>query len=167
MTRKIKIILGSIIGVPLFIGILGASNPFSNIKSNANSQAQQTTITPITTTKARLLKITVIPINIPKPTAKPTITPRPTAIPTFYIAPTKPYTAPTTSPAPASTQSSSGLSNDSYYTNTAGSQVHSPADSTDGSIPAGATAKCGDGTYSFSQSHRGTCSSHDGVSQWL
>ncbi|WP_083528068.1 DUF3761 domain-containing protein [Curtobacterium ammoniigenes] len=33
--------------------------------------------------------------------------------------------------------------------------------------PSGATAKCNDGTYSFSQSRRGTCSSHGGVAAWL
>lgn len=57
------------------------------------------------------------------------------------------------------------LSNDNYYTNTAGNQVHSPAYSN--SVPAGASALCRDGTYSFSQSRRGTCSHHGGVSQWL
>lgn len=35
------------------------------------------------------------------------------------------------------------------------------------SAPAGATARCGDGTYSFSQSRSGTCSHHGGVAQWL
>lgn len=34
-------------------------------------------------------------------------------------------------------------------------------------IPAGATARCRDGTYSFSQSRRGTCSGHGRVSEWL
>ncbi len=57
------------------------------------------------------------------------------------------------------------LSNDNYYTNTYGSEVHSPAYSN--SIPTGASARCGDGTYSFSQSRRGTCSHHGGVSKWL
>jgi hypothetical protein len=33
--------------------------------------------------------------------------------------------------------------------------------------PAGATAKCRDRTYSFSENHRGTCSHHGGVAQWL
>jgi len=53
------------------------------------------------------------------------------------------------------------LSNDNYYTNSAGNTVHSPAYAP--SIPAGATAQCRDGTYSFSQSRRGTCSHHGGV----
>ena len=33
--------------------------------------------------------------------------------------------------------------------------------------PVGATARCRDGTYSFSQHRRGTCSWHGGVAQWL
>ena len=58
-----------------------------------------------------------------------------------------------------------GLSNDNYYTNTSGNNVHSPAYSN--SVPVGASAQCRDGTYSFSQSRRGTCSHHGGVSNWL
>ena len=33
--------------------------------------------------------------------------------------------------------------------------------------PRGATAECRDGAYSFSQSRRGTCSRHGGVSKWF
>jgi uncharacterized protein DUF3761 len=36
-----------------------------------------------------------------------------------------------------------------------------------GSAPPGATAQCNDGTYSYSQHHSGTCSSHGGVAVWL
>ena len=35
------------------------------------------------------------------------------------------------------------------------------------SPPPGATARCRDGTYSFSQHHSGTCSHHGGVAVWL
>lgn len=35
------------------------------------------------------------------------------------------------------------------------------------SPPSGATAKCNDGTYSFSQHRKGTCSGHGGVANWL
>jgi len=59
------------------------------------------------------------------------------------------------------------LSNDNYYKNSAGNTVHSPAYTRDNSIPAGASAQCRDGTYSFSQSRRGTCSHHGGVARWL
>lgn len=51
------------------------------------------------------------------------------------------------------------------YVNSAGTTVCRPEVSD--SAPAGATAKCGDGTYSFSQSRRGTCSRHGGVAVWL
>lgn len=57
------------------------------------------------------------------------------------------------------------LSNDNYYVNTAGNTVHSPAYAD--SVPVGASARCRDGTYSFSQSRRGTCSHHGGVAEWL
>jgi hypothetical protein len=36
-----------------------------------------------------------------------------------------------------------------------------------GSAPPGATARCRDGTYSFSQHRQGTCSHHGGVAEWL
>jgi uncharacterized protein DUF3761 len=36
-----------------------------------------------------------------------------------------------------------------------------------GNAPPGATARCNDGTYSFSQTRSGTCSYHHGVAQWL
>jgi hypothetical protein len=58
------------------------------------------------------------------------------------------------------------LSNNNGYTNVNGAQVHLPAYSTNG-VPAGATAICRDGTYSFSLHHSGTCSHHAGVATWL
>lgn len=51
------------------------------------------------------------------------------------------------------------------YVNSAGNTVCRPYATS--SAPAGATAKCRDGTYSFSQSRRGTCSRHGGVAAWL
>lgn len=35
------------------------------------------------------------------------------------------------------------------------------------SVPSGATARCRDGTYSFSKHRSGTCSHHGGVATWL
>ena len=52
-----------------------------------------------------------------------------------------------------------------YYTNSEGYRVQSPTYYN--SVPAGATAICRDGTYSFSRSRRGTCSHHGGVAVWL
>lgn len=51
-----------------------------------------------------------------------------------------------------------------YYTNSRGNQVQSPTQYS--SRPSGASAQCADGSYSFSQSRRGTCSHHGGVSVW-
>ena len=59
--------------------------------------------------------------------------------------------------APRTTTCSSG-----YYLNSAGNCVQSP-----GSSPSGATARCRDGSYSYSQSRSGTCSHHGGVAAWL
>lgn len=99
----------------------------------------------------------------PTPTPELTPTPKPSLEPVIksVVKPT-PSIKITTTPAPVQND---GLSNDNTYTNSAGNEVHSPAYSN--TIPAGATAICGDGTYSFSQSRRGTCSHHGGVSQWL
>jgi len=67
---------------------------------------------------------------------------------------------------PAPAPAAGGGSSSDYYTNSRGQRVHRPMFSESGP-PAGATAQCADGTYSFSQSRRGTCSHHGGVSRWL
>lgn len=53
------------------------------------------------------------------------------------------------------------------YTNSQGARVHRPAHTDTGTTPAGASAQCRDGSYSFSRSRRGTCSHHGGVARWL
>lgn len=65
-------------------------------------------------------------------------------------------------PPPAQTQADCGSNS---YVNVDGQCVHDPE--TAASPPAGATAKCNDGTYSFSKHHSGTCSGHHGVAEWL
>lgn len=68
----------------------------------------------------------------------------------------------------AATQAAeSGLIEHGHYTNKSGQVVHSPAHTKSGKPPQGATAKCRDSSYSFSQHHRGTCSGHGGVNGWL
>jgi hypothetical protein len=54
---------------------------------------------------------------------------------------------------------------DDYYTNRDGDQVHRPMHARH--APRGATAKCRDGSWSFSEHARGTCSHHGGVAVWL
>ena len=49
-----------------------------------------------------------------------------------------------------------------YYKNVDGKCVHRPS-----SDPSGATAKCRDGSYSYSLHASGTCSHHGGVARWI
>lgn len=76
------------------------------------------------------------------------------------------YVAPATTYNNQSDNNSSGSSGRScgegYYKNSTGNCVQNPGDN-----PSGATAKCHDGTYSYSQSRSGTCSHHGGVAEWL
>ena len=67
-----------------------------------------------------------------------------TPTPTAFIVPTQPTVQPTQPPA-----------------------TQAQGVSTASSVPTGATAKCADGTYSFSQHRSGTCSHHGGVAEWL
>jgi hypothetical protein len=50
-----------------------------------------------------------------------------------------------------------------YYKNSDGNCVRRPTTTTS----SGATAQCRDGSYSFSQHRRGTCSGHGGVAIWF
>ncbi|WP_308817982.1 DUF3761 domain-containing protein [Pseudonocardia alni] len=93
------------------------------------------------------------------PAAPETASARPQAL---ASAPTPRAT--TAKPAPAARPSA--CDTDTHYVNSAGNCVPRPARS-GGDAPAGATAKCRDGTYSFSQSRSGTCSRHGGVATWL
>ncbi|HEX7253694.1 MAG TPA: DUF3761 domain-containing protein [Thermoanaerobaculia bacterium] len=52
------------------------------------------------------------------------------------------------------------------YINSDGKRIPSPQMSPSGP-PAGATAQCNDGSYSFSTHRSGTCSHHGGVRRWL
>jgi hypothetical protein len=54
-----------------------------------------------------------------------------------------------------------------YYRNSSGVCVHRPVKTQNTSVPNRATAQCRDGSYSFSQHRRGTCSRHGGVAKWL
>jgi hypothetical protein len=67
-------------------------------------------------------------------------------------------------PVSAEARSSRVCGADSYI-NSRGNCVHRPVRAD--RAPAGASARCRDGTYSFSQSRRGTCSHHGGVAEWL
>jgi hypothetical protein len=139
--KKRYMIPGSAI---VFLSILGGSGPTNEIPAQASPSSfvqKEAVVVPTITT----------PINVvttPVPVAEAP-TPAPVKTPIEYKSPVT---------------SSNNLSNDNYYTNVSGNTVHAPAYSS--SVPSGASAKCGDGTYSFSQHRQGTCSHHGGVSVW-
>jgi hypothetical protein len=75
-------------------------------------------------------------------------------------------TAPATSVARQHYRYSYGqVGSSQYYTARSGHRVHRPVQAA--RAPAGASAQCRDGSWSFSESHRGTCSWHGGVARWL
>jgi len=74
--------------------------------------------------------------------------------------------SPSSQTAPAEPQQASpGPNDNATYKNRQGQTVQRPQSSA--SAPKGATAQCRDGSYSFSQGHRGACSHHGGVAKWL
>jgi Protein of unknown function (DUF3761) len=151
-----------LVAVLVVLGISSASSYYAGLTQSPIAQPK----TLQTTSIDGEVNGAQAPTVTPTATQTPTETPTPTLIPTkAYIAPTTAYNPPTQ--APANQTTSSELDNNNHYTNSAGNTVHSPANTTDGSVPAGASAQCADGTYSFSQSRRGTCSHHGGVAQWL
>jgi hypothetical protein len=80
----------------------------------------------------------------------------------------RPAAAPGGASAPAGAASTAPrLVEPGHYRNVDGAIVHVPAHTDTGAAPAGASAQCRDGTYSFSTHRRGTCSHHGGVARWL
>ena len=65
---------------------------------------------------------------------------------------------------PPASDAATASTGDEYYTNVTGHRVHRPVRAA--ARPAGASAHCRDGSYSFSEHHRGTCSHHGGVATW-
>ena len=60
--------------------------------------------------------------------------------------------------------SAGAFCDDAHYVNVSGHCVRRPVHANQS--PPGATAKCNDGTWSFSEHHRGMCSHHGGVAFW-
>jgi outer membrane biosynthesis protein TonB len=137
--KRKNIIVGGIIAALAVVGIANASHP-------AQQPAPPTPAPAVTTQQTEEPK--VLPAQTQAQTQPQTTTPAPQPA----VAPTPTPTKPTSCP-------------NGYYMNVDGDCIQSPTASP--SAPAGATAECRDGTYSFSQNHSGTCSHHGGVARWL
>lgn len=146
------------LGMALAIGLLVAGGCGVETVPTGKVTPQQSTIPtsstpssswappPTTTTPERLVQPPPTSVEVPAP-----VEPLP--------AKTSPKTAPTAkAPNPVDCGSD-------HYRNTDGVCVHRPA--TGPGASDGATALCKDGSYSYSQNRRGTCSGHGGVRTWL
>ncbi|HWW15732.1 MAG TPA: DUF3761 domain-containing protein [Candidatus Dormibacteraeota bacterium] len=76
-----------------------------------------------------------------------------------------PQRSPTQPPPQQQQKSQPKCADNGTYVNKKGETVKRPENCS--AAPQGATAQCRDGSYSFSQSRRGTCSHHGGVAKWL
>ena len=142
--RRYILPVGAILGLGALSSLGGSTQP-----------SEQSIVAPAVQEAA--LSAPIVSATTSHPTAATTtLQPLREATPTVRAAPTVSHT---------DTPTDSGLSNNNYYTNSSGNEVHSPA--YDNVVPAGASAQCGDGTYSFSQHRSGTCSHHGGVAEWL
>jgi len=149
MSRLLALVGGLVLGAALLSGcdpnpqVTNTGNGFSMVTSTVTPSPVTTTSTTETTPS----------------TTETTVAPPPTTT----VAPPPPVTTQAAAPAPQThTQAACGADE---YRNVDGVCVHRPV--TAPGPPAGATAKCKDGTYSFSQHRSGTCSGHGGVAVWL
>jgi Protein of unknown function (DUF3761) len=79
----------------------------------------------------------------------------------------QPKATPSPTPQATAPATASGSCAADYYRNSDGVCIHRPVKTQNSAVPAGATAQCRDGSYSFSQHRSGTCSHHGGVAKWL
>lgn len=173
----------TICGLMVIVGLTLTPNPPPTTPATpaaAISQAAQPAPPPVALTAPSPIAPVLLP---PQPEVIPAQTPAlapapgkaappPLAlVPAPAKAPPAPAKAPLApakvAPAPSNSASSSGSAacDGNSYTNVDGDCIHRPEAAP--SAPSGASAQCGDGTYSFSVHRQGTCSRHGGVSKWL
>ncbi|MET8874936.1 DUF3761 domain-containing protein [Nocardia sp. NPDC004604] len=121
----------------------------------------------VAATTSTVAKTTSAPTTTPAPTPLITTT---TASPPAAAAPVAPEPIASPPPTtayqpPAAAAPAQPICGDDSYLNSDNQCVHRPQSAS--AAPPGATARCKDGTYSYSQNRSGTCSHHGGVSAWL
>ncbi|MBV8997310.1 MAG: DUF3761 domain-containing protein [Pseudonocardiales bacterium] len=134
--------------------------------NSAAPSANQASVPDPTSVPRPTTSVTTPPVPITSVQAVPRLAPpAPRPVPAPTIAAARPASSAPASSAPASSAQESSSCDGDYYRNSDGNCVHRPQQAA--APPPGATARCNDGTYSFSQHRQGTCSSHHGVAQWL
>jgi hypothetical protein len=156
-----KVQVGSwvVVGLAL-IGMAGQSD-----ESATQVRTPSTTVTTAVTTSVAPRAKEVV-VKTTTTTVARTTTVAPTTTTTVPVTTTVAVRRVTTTIVPAAAQSAPGSScGADSYVNVDGDCIPSPRAAP--SAPAGATAQCRDGTYSFSAHRQGTCSHHGGVAVWL
>lgn len=161
--------LGGILVAVVIIGIITAPAPPSGAPAAAQAAIATSAAAAGPTADSSASSSSPTPAD-PPPAAADQVAPAPAAAAPVIAAPVQasapvaaPPPAPARAPAPAPAASCDEAT---HYVNSSGSCIPRPEVST-GGAPAGATARCEDGDYSFSRHRSGTCSGHGGVAQWL
>jgi cytoskeletal protein RodZ len=148
--NKLLFIFGSVVfGAMLWAAIIGNAVSLGQKQSESNNQSSSVLAATIELSIAPSSTPTLMPSATPAPMLTPTNTIIPftftptTALTSKQIATAKPR--PTSTPRPVATQ---------------------PQSQNQYQCVSGAMAICKDGTISFSQNRRGTCSYHGGVLSW-
>jgi hypothetical protein len=157
-------------GIPVVLKAVGAFLIGGVVLAGCGAGAvPQNFTTPVTSLSVTTTAVTTMPVSTAPaysttssqpPTSSSSAAPAPTQVAAPAPATTIRISTSTTAAAPAPTSCSGD-----YYRNVDGNCVHRPVAAP--GAPAGATARCNDGTYSFSTHRQGTCSGHGGVSAWL
>jgi Protein of unknown function (DUF3761) len=108
-----------------------------------------------------------VPPAVASPSASPSTTALAPPTPARTVAPPPATTQPPRPPATTQPPRPPATTQPPRPPATTQAPVEAPPAPLPSGPPAGATALCNDGTYSFSQHHQGTCSHHGGVAQWL
>ncbi len=150
-----------IVTAGIILGFTGVS-----VAGTASRSASSLTPSPTAQVAGEAIIASPLPSIEPSIAPAPSVAPSPSPSPSIKPSPSpKAVIQPSPIPSPSTVAQSNQTGEVKYYTNSEGDQIQSPTHYD--SAPAGATAKCADGTYSFSASRRGTCSHHGGVAQWL